>query len=392
MRNNYNYGDGILNGEFGMIKNIYSDSTTESVGLRMEGENIQVKLKFRDVCVEFMDPKGEKFSFDCKIIENQLDSKEPQLTSDEQRALYVLFKRNNPSLKAGTPEFKEAIKTDVYFNALQVKYGYAVTCHKAQGGEWDNCIVDFSTTSGTFNRTYFRWSYTALTRCQNNLYSLNTPDLGVADDLQIIENNFSDSKNSVSSNIPKTKLTDIPPNLSFDNEFQIALYQKVLTLIKSTAKISEINHNQYAERYLFDDEIEMTTIDFLYNKKGKITSIRPIRLGTDGEKIMDLLKPITGQLVSSSKNESNQVDITFKDDEKHLEEFYDDIKEKLKQINVDIINVEHNQYQEKYHFKKGGDTAVFLFYYDGKKRFKRVVPQITATSSQDLINEIRKIL
>ena len=92
MRNNYNYGDGILNGEFGMIKNIYSDSTTESVGLRMEGENIQVKLKFRDVCVEFMDPKGEKFSFDCKIIENQLDSKEPQLTSDEQRALYVLFK------------------------------------------------------------------------------------------------------------------------------------------------------------------------------------------------------------------------------------------------------------------------------------------------------------
>ena len=392
VRNNYNYGNGVLNGEFGTIKNIYSGTEIERVGLRKKKENIQVELKFRNVCVELMDLKGEKVSFDCKIIENQLDSKEPQLTSDEQRALYVLFKRNNPYLKAGTPEFKEAIKTDVYFNALQVKYGYAVTCHKAQGGEWDNCIVDFSPTNGFFNKSYFRWSYTALTRCKNNLYSLNTPDQGVADNLKIIANNLSSSDSSEASTIPETRLTDVPENLSFENEFQLSLYQKVLTLIKSNVTISEINHNQYAERYLFDAEVEKTTVDFLYNKSGKITSVRPIILGTDGEKIMDLLKPITGVVVSSSKHESNKGVIAFGDDEKHLEEFYDDIKEKITQIDVDILNVEHNQYHEKYHFKKGNEVAVFLFYYDGKKRFKKVIPEITPTSSQNLINEIGKLL
>ena len=73
-------------------------------------------------------------------------------------------------------------------------------------------------------------------------------------------------------------------------------------------------------------------------------------------------------------------------------EFYDDIKEKLTQIDVDILNVEHNQYHEKYHFKKGNEVAVFLFYYDGKKRFKKVIPEITPTSSKNLINEIGKLL
>ena len=392
VRNNYNYGIVVLNGEFGTIKNIYSSTEIEKVGLRKKEENIQIKLKFRDVCVELIDLKGEKVSFDCKIIENQLDSKEPHLTSDEQRALYVLFKRNNPSLKAGTPEFKEAIKTDVYFNALQVKYGYAVTCHKAQGGEWENCIVDFSTTSGFFNRSYFRWCYTALTRCKNNLYSLNTPDHGVADNLEIIINNLSNSESSESSTIQGARLTEFPENLSFENEFQISLYQKVLTLINNNAKIFEINHNQYAERYLFDAEMEMTAIDFLYNKSGKITSVRAIRLGTDGEKLMELLKPITGELVSSSKDKSIKGVIAFKNDEKYLEEFYDDIKEKLKQIDINIISVEHNQYHEKYHLKRGNEVAVFLFYYDGKKRFKKVIPEITPTSSQNLINEIGKLL
>ena len=143
---------------------------------------------------------------------------------------------------------------------------------------------------------------------------------------------------------------------------------------------------------MFDAEVEKTTVDFLYNKSGKITSVRPIILGTDGEKIMDLLRLITGVVVSSSKHESNKSVITFGDDEKHLEEFYDDIKEKLTQIDVDILNVEHNQYHEKYHFKKGNEVAVFLFYYDSKKRFKKVIPEITPTSSKNLINEIGKLL
>ena len=75
-------------------------------------------------------------------------------------------------VKPNTPEFNECIKTDPYFNALCLKYGYAVTCHKAQGGEWNNVIVDFNASLNRFSQKYYKWCYTALTRCSKNLFAL----------------------------------------------------------------------------------------------------------------------------------------------------------------------------------------------------------------------------
>jgi len=390
VRNNYNYG--VLNGEFGTIKNVYTATETETVGLRKKTGNIQVELKFRDVCVEVLDIKGRVIAIDCKIIENQLDSKEPQLTSDEQRALYVLFKKHNPELKAGTPEFKEAIKTDKYFNALQVKYGYAVTCHKAQGGEWTNCIVDFYTSQPPFNESYFRWCYTALTRCKENLYSLNAPQLSPADGLEIIESNSSSSNGNNSNPILENQLVDIPKNLSFENEFQLALCKKVLSIIMSNTKIADINHNQYAERYFFATDPENTTVDFSYNKNGKITSVRTIKSGTESEILTETMKSIVGQIFLMETNASDGFELSFNEGEKHLEEFYNEIENKLTGSKIKISNIEHNQYHEKYHFNRDDEFAIFLFYYDGKKRFKRVGVDENNSNSSDLINSVKDLL
>ena len=390
VRNNYNYG--VLNGEFGTIKKVYTEIETEYVGLRKKTGNIQIELKFRDVCVEVLDIKGMVIAFNCKIIENQLNSKEPQLTSDEQRALYVLFKKHNPELKAGTPEFKEAIKTDKYFNALQVKYGYAVTCYKAQGGEWNNCIVDFYTSQPPFNESYFRWCYTALTRCKENLYSLNTPQLSPADGLEIIESNSSSSNGNHSNPILENQLVDIPKNLSFENEFQLALCKKVLSLIKSNTQILEINHNQYAERYSFSTEPENTTVDFSYNKNGKITSVRTIKSGTESEILTETMKSIVGKIFLMETSASNGFELSFNEDEKHLEEFYNEIENKLNGSKIKISNIEHNQYHEKYHFNRDDEFAIFLFYYDGKKRFKRVGVDENNSNSSELINSVKDLL
>ena len=390
VRNNYNYG--VLNGEFGTINKVYTATETEYVGLRKKTGNIQVELKFRDVCVEVLDIKGKAIEFDCKIIENQLDSKEPQLTSDEQRALYVLFKKNNPELKAGTPEFKEAIKTDKYFNALQVKYGYAVTCHKAQGGEWDNCIIDFFTSQPPFNEPYFRWCYTALTRCKENLYSLNAPQLSPADGLEITESNPSSKKDIQSILVSENNLVGIPENLSFENEFQLGFCRKVLSLIESNTQISDIKHNQFSERYYFVTEPESTVIDFSYNKNGKITSIRAIKVEKENKELIEKLNPIVGQIFLIETNDSNSVEISFEDKQTHLKEFFVEIEKKLNDSNIRISKIEHNQYHEKYHFTRNDEFAIFLFYYDGKKRFKKVVPEENTSNSTNLINTITDLL
>ena len=68
------------------------------------------------------------------------------------------------------------IKTDPYYNALQVKYGYAVTCHKAQGGQWARVFLDQAYLSEEhLTPDYFRWLYTAFTRATETLYLVNYP-------------------------------------------------------------------------------------------------------------------------------------------------------------------------------------------------------------------------
>lgn len=66
------------------------------------------------------------------------------------------------------------LKSDPYFNALQVKYAYAVTCHKAQGGQWKNVFIDMGyITPEAQGMEFYRWLYTAITRATHRLYLIN---------------------------------------------------------------------------------------------------------------------------------------------------------------------------------------------------------------------------
>ncbi len=87
----------------------------------------------------------------------------------------VDFRQRSPRLKPRTAEFRMALLTDSYFNALQVKYGYALTCHKAQGGEWDTAVVQFGDGRGTRNEEFYRWVYTAITRAKTRLVTIDAP-------------------------------------------------------------------------------------------------------------------------------------------------------------------------------------------------------------------------
>ena len=172
IRNNYKYG--LLNGEFGTIVGICSETEHKKIHLKNEG-GVNVDLYFKDLLINVNTIDGKSTNIKCKVIKNILDSKNSFLTRNEQQALYVLYIINMKSkgIKPKTPEFREGIKNDPYFNALCIKYGYAVTCHKAQGGEWDNVIVDFNASLNKLSDKYFRSCYTALTRCSKNLLALN---------------------------------------------------------------------------------------------------------------------------------------------------------------------------------------------------------------------------
>ncbi|MBL0047957.1 MAG: AAA family ATPase [Bacteroidetes bacterium] len=129
-------------------------------------------FRFADVTVKMLDYTDDE-EFDCKLILNTISSESPALTFTENNKLYqsVAAEYMNEPHKG-----KRFLKTknDPFFNALQVKFAYAVTCHKAQGGQWPSVFVEQGyLTEEMVNTEFLRWLYTAITRASSNLYLLN---------------------------------------------------------------------------------------------------------------------------------------------------------------------------------------------------------------------------
>ncbi|MCS5490038.1 ATP-dependent DNA helicase [Algoriphagus limi] len=111
--------------------------------------------------------------FEAKVLLDTLYSPSPSLTGEQYRSLYDQVSRDYEDV-ANKNERMELIRKDPYLNALQIKFAYALTCHKAQGGQWDAVFVDQGyLPDEQIDRDYIRWLYTAVTRAKEELYLLN---------------------------------------------------------------------------------------------------------------------------------------------------------------------------------------------------------------------------
>lgn len=126
-------------------------------------------LRFATATVELPDHGLE---LDVKIVLDCLSSDGPALTAEQSERL---FQQVMDELPGNKRERYQALKQHPYFNALQVKYAYAVTCHKAQGGQWRNVLIDMGAIMPEATQTldYLRWLYTALTRARERVYLIN---------------------------------------------------------------------------------------------------------------------------------------------------------------------------------------------------------------------------
>jgi len=130
-------------------------------------------FRFADMLLRFTDYDME---IESKVMLDVLQLDSPALPPDKSRELFQNVLSDYLFIKTRRKQY-EAVRNDPYFNALQVKFSYAVTCHKAQGGQWQRVFID----QGMFNRLeitieYLRWFYTALTRATDKLYLVNFPD------------------------------------------------------------------------------------------------------------------------------------------------------------------------------------------------------------------------
>jgi exodeoxyribonuclease-5 len=168
-----------------VVKNNYfhTNEDDDDTGFIANGDIAEVKrirkyeekfgFRFADMLLRFSDYNLE---IESKVMLDVLQLDTPALPQEKSKELFQNVLSEYLYLKTRRKQI-EAVRNDPYFNALQVKFSYAVTCHKAQGGQWQRVFID----QGMFNRQeisidYLRWFYTALTRTTDRLYLVNFQD------------------------------------------------------------------------------------------------------------------------------------------------------------------------------------------------------------------------
>ena len=172
-----------------VVKNKYM---VESGGSRVEGRGVTLDFiangdiaivqrvrnvrelygfRFADVTLSF--PDYDDAELQQIVILDTLQTEAPALTREQQEQLYLAVMEDYADIPYKRERIKK-IKEDPYYNALQVKYAYAVTCHKAQGGQWSHVYVDQGyVTKEMMGEDYYHWLYTALTRATEQLFLVN---------------------------------------------------------------------------------------------------------------------------------------------------------------------------------------------------------------------------
>ncbi|OIQ35986.1 MAG: ATP-dependent endonuclease [Bacteroidetes bacterium MedPE-SWsnd-G1] len=131
-------------------------------------------FRFAEVKIRMIDYKNQR-PFDTVILLDTLTSETPSLSYEDSNRLYQEVSKDFEDEKS---KYKKllSIKKNKYFNALQVKFSYAMTCHKSQGGQWKTVFIEQPYLPERPNRDYLRWLYTAVTRAQEKLYLIGFKD------------------------------------------------------------------------------------------------------------------------------------------------------------------------------------------------------------------------
>ena len=351
--NNYSMENrDVLNGEFATVID-YSSDIEKQTGLVYVDEGgdkkkcIKFELSFRDVSLQFADGVVIR----TKIMDSLLGSNQANITYPEQCALISNFHLRHKELRPNSPEFFRALMSDPYYNAVRAKFGYAITCHKAQGGEWGTTFVDFRGRIG-LSKDCLRWSYTAATRAKKVMYGLalhNIPKFTTKVTDIIATKNVPEEYYPDSSNIPTGPYHHTKDLASLKAKY----WQVANTLDGSGYHISGIEHKPYREIYsISDSEGNSKRYHALYNKAGILrpfTSERPEQIADD------ILKLI-------NNGEEWSFHFSYTPANQNLSDLYSKIQSVCDSNGITIINiVEHlNNYKVAYYLQ----TDAYYAYLD----------------------------
>lgn len=416
-----NYRKSIFNGEFAIINEASAIPTSRTIGLK--GKDA-VTLTWREVELVFPDAESNNKVVKGKMLENFLNG-ENYLRPEETQALYVDFRNRHPHLKPKSEEFKEAIIQDEYFNCLLIKYGYAVTCHKAQGGEWDNVFTIWDKgNSENFdslnekqskrakdNIDFYRWAYTAITRTTKTLYALNPPFFNSYSNMAFLDVTVLNVLTELTGNQIQTE------EISLDSELLLQLsnfklLEQPVPIQDHFIKVCYAVRKQYIEiigwekfgyeiRYSFmreqDKAVFRTYVNGQNEFKKTFASMPNLSPNNDfNNTLIEIFNYLPNVSIKRDTAETiiSQIEFEFELEEEFpfTRNLFDDLLLLLEEIDIIIDGIEHQHYKERYTFKRNSEKAIVDFEYKNNGFFGRVVPIQSQSNSNQLISDIKTAL
>ncbi|MBO1884361.1 AAA family ATPase [Capnocytophaga sp. Marseille-Q4570] len=389
-QNNYNKQVELFNGDMVKVLEVEDKLTVRSnIPVFEEGIKKTITLAFRKVKVI---PEESDIIIECYIIDTLLNSKERALTPIELKALYIDFKirfteKYRNLYKVGSREFKELLKTDPFFNALRVKYGYAITCHKAQGGEWDTVFVDYSGRVG-LNNDALRWSYTATTRAVNKCYAANAPHITCFSSFQI-------GQIGAVAKMPKETISiENIPLSPFHTEGQhraksLKYWEIVANLETTPYKVERVeSKGDYQERYIISNGGEIDAFDVFHTGAGVFKDFKPLHCNATAWQVEVLI-------LLNKPNTDITFDIDYAPSTPLFEKLYRLMQSACEDAEVTITNIEERSkdYYVLYYLKTdNGKGAYIQFYFNNKEQLTRAIPKsMNGVNDQKLQLLIQKL-
>ncbi len=385
---------GLSNGDLVWVSDVKDLSETRKIRIFYKKENKEITLSFRDISVVLFQDQNQAVKIDCKILENALYSESADISGEEFVALYADFRNRYKGLSRKDSRFNNIMLSDPYLNALRANFGFAITCHKAQGGEWDNVLVFFERC-----RLYLdvmRWTYTALTRAKSKLYGIDLPNIKPWSDVSTYKGsvqkdahpdnktlnssfqppaainslNIENNSDGVGNELKENTNINIPFLESFDNAPHF-LRQKHVNFAKSLAEIGgkimdvTIASNDYYVRYkirYLDSEV---ILNVNFDKEGNFTPqiITNNPAETESEKLIK--ECFLKSEVPIDFAPSDTTDITY-------ELYVNLIKPNCEKHNINIIKLERFPFGARYHFLYDQEESIIDFTYDKKGKIIKV--------------------
>ncbi|WP_104034060.1 ATP-dependent DNA helicase [Vibrio jasicida] len=404
--NSDRYGFFISNGEFGLIRSVSQNIEERKVVLnpKVPEKRIEVMLRFRDIVVSFRDIEDCTHTFNAKILEDLLYSDKPQLSSDQNKALYIDFCMRHPQLAPKSTEFKDTLRSDPYFGALRLKFGYAITCHKAQGSEWNHVFVKCKTHEDQRTSGYVRWLYTAITRTANQLYVFEPPKLKpysviqssagvgrtIISSVETINRSESESQKPVETAVatPVASNTEANYGIPESEPFLLSILSQVRNLVDGgDITLRDIDHKQFQEIYIFQCNNESIRVNIWYKKTGKISNISTPDTTSWSSALIGKLQGLkVGEVPNIKKDEQGGFSQEFQN------EFHIHLLKVMARAEIEIVSVKEQAWSLRYTFKRAGSHAVIDIYFDKKQCFTKINVLNNQCVGPELVAEIEELL